>query len=389
MVRMTDLDLLDLESELSADEILTRNAVREFAERRVRPIADECFLAGRFPAELVPELAEMGLLGCSLQGYGCAGVSAMQYGLISQELEAADASVRSFVSAQSSLCMYPIHAFGSEEQKQRWLPPMARGETIGCFGLTEPDAGSNPSAMRTRAVKSDRGYVLDGTKTWITNGGIAHLALVWAKLDGRIRGFLVERGTPGFSTNDIKRKHSLRATVTSELVLEECEVPPESLLPGSDGLKSTLACLTQGRFGVAWGALGSAIVCYHEAREHALVRKQWGDRPIASHQLVQAKLAQMALDITKAQWLTYRVTRLKEAGRAQPHQVSMIKLENTEMARAVVRAAREILGGNGVSAEYPVMRHLCDLETLVTYEGTSDIQRLIIGHALTGIPAFA
>jgi glutaryl-CoA dehydrogenase len=383
-----EVDFLDLNSLLSEEERMLRDTVRDFVVRKILPIIEEHYQNGTFPTYLIREMGDLGFLGSNLKGYGCADVSPLAYGLLSQELEAGDAGIRSFVSVQSSLAMYAIHTFGSEEQKEKWLPPMARGEKIGCFGLTEPDFGSNPSGMRTRAEKTGRGYGLHGAKMWITNGSIADVAVVWAKLNGVIRGFLVEKETPGFKTQEMKHKHSFRASNTSELLFDHCEISQENLLPKTKDLTSALSCLNQGRFGVAWGALGAAAVCYNVAKDYALSRKQFNDRPIASHQLVQEKLAEMLTEITKAQFLSLRVTQLKTEGKARPAHISMMKMNNTQMALHVARLARFILGGSGIMSEYPIMRHMCNLETTVTYEGTNDIQKLILGKEITGIQAF-
>ncbi len=383
-----NVDFLRLDDLLSDEEKAVRETARGFVRERVLPIIEQAFRDGRFPTELIPEIAHLGFLGADIHGYGCAGLSQMAYGLLMQELEAGDTGVRSFASVQGGLAMTAIHEFGSEAQKERWLKAMAAGEKIGCFGLTEPDFGSNPGGMRTRATKSSSGFVLDGAKMWITNGTLADVAIVWAKLDGRIRGFLVEKGTPGYTARDIHHKHSLRASVTSELIFESCEIPAENLLPKSDGLKSPLTCLDHARFSIAWGAIGAATTCYTVARDYVLERKQFHDQPLASHQLVQAKLVEMQMEITKAQALTYQATRLRDQGKASHLHTSMIKLNNTEMAIDVARTARAMLGGYGISGEFPIMRHLCNLETVITYEGTSDIHRLILGKAITGLDAF-
>ncbi|OGQ28525.1 MAG: acyl-CoA dehydrogenase [Deltaproteobacteria bacterium RIFCSPLOWO2_12_FULL_50_11] len=388
METVKDVDFLDLNSLLGDEERLLRDSVRHFVQENVLPIIDEHYERATFPQHLISEMGRLGYLGANLKGYGCAGLSPLAYGLLNQELEAGDAGLRSFVSVQGSLVMYAIHAFGSEDQRRKWLPLLARGEKVGCFGLTEPDFGSNPMGMRTRATVTQKGYLLQGSKMWITNGSIADVAVVWAKLDGVIRGFLVEKGTPGFSTQETKNKLSFRASDTSELIFEECEIPKENILLESSGIKSPLSCLTQARFGVAWGAIGSAMVTYEVARDYAISRKQFNDKPIASHQLVQAKLTRMLTEITQAQWLSYRVTQLKAMGQATPSQISMMKMNNTEMALRTARSARSILGGSGITGEYPVMRHMCNLETTVTYEGTTDIHKLIIGKEITGIPAF-
>jgi glutaryl-CoA dehydrogenase len=382
------LDLLDLDDLLTQEERLVRDTVRAFVTDRVLPIIEAHFRAGTFPHDLVPAMAEMGLLGANLEGYGCAGLGPVAYGLIMQELERGDSGLRSFVSVQGALCMYPIHAYGSEEQKERWLPAMARGERIGCFGLTEPDAGSDPAALRTRATRSGSGYVLNGAKAWITNGSVADVAVVWARCDdGVIRGFLVERGTKGFSARDYEGKFSLRASVTSELAFSDCRVPESALLPGTSGLKHPLSCLTQARYGIAWGGLGAALAVYDEALRYAKARLAFG-RPIAQTQLQQEKLVFMASEITKGQLLALRLGRLKERGQATPVRVSLGKRNNIWLARECARLAREILGANGIADEYQTGRHFCNIEAVYTYEGTHDIHTLILGEALTGLPAY-
>ncbi len=382
------LDYFQTDSLLSEEERLVRDTLREFVTERVMPGIEKHYREGTFPAELIPQLAEMGTLGCSLQGYGCAGLGPVAYGLIMQELERGDSGLRSFVSVQGGLVMYPIHAFGSGEQKERWLPSMARGETIGCFGLTEPDFGSNPGGMLTRAVRKGDRYVLNGNKAWITNGTIADVAVIWAKLDGEVNGFLVEKGTPGFSARDHQGKFSLRASVTSELSLEECAVPLDSRLPGAMGLKAALACLNQARYGIAWGVIGSAMAVFDEALEYARTRIVF-DKPVAAHQLQQRKLVWMATEITKGQLLCLQLGRLKEAGRATPQQVSMAKMNNCAVARECAKLGREILGASGITDEYQVGRHLCNIESVYTYEGTHDIHTLIVGQDLTGFAAFS
>ncbi|MBT3784813.1 acyl-CoA dehydrogenase [bacterium] len=381
------LDFYDLDSEFSEEENLTRSSVRDFVEAEVIPKLQMCHREERFPVELIPGFAELGLFGANLKGYGCPGLKDVAYGLMMQELERADSGIRSFVSVQSSLVMWPIYAYGSEAQKEKYLPAMAAGEIIGCFGLTEPDFGSDPGGMRTVAQKVPGGYKLNGAKMWITNGCLSHVALVWAKLDGEIRGFLIDRDTPGFSTQTTKGKFSLRVSVTSELILEDCVVPEESLLENAIGLKAALNCLTQARYGIAWGVLGAANLCYHTALDYALDRKIF-DAPMARFQLVQAKLASMVQEITKGQLLVLQLGRLKEAGRMKPHQVSLAKMNNTSMALDVARNARDMLGANGIIDEYPIMRHMLNLETVNTYEGTEDVHRLVIGAKVTGIPAF-
>ena len=382
------VDFMEIDSFLSDEEKLVRQTVREFADREVVPQIERWYREGEFPLHLALALGEMGFLGASLSGYGCAEMSNVQYGLIMQELERADSGLRSFVSVQSALVMYPIHAFGSEEQKQRWLPALQQGKAIGCFGLTEPDFGSNPAAMRARAVKDGGDYVLNGEKTWITNGSIADVALVWARTPEGVRCFLVEKGTPGFSSKDIKGKMSLRASVTSVLSLQDVRVPASNMLPKAQGLKAALDCLTQARYGIGWGAVGAAMACYNEALEYAKVRKQFGDKPIASHQLVQAQFAEMITEITKAQLLALHAGRLKDRGRADIAHISMLKRNNVKIALDVARAARDILGATGIADEHPVFRHLCNLESVFTYEGTHNIHTLIIGERITGIAAY-
>jgi len=382
------VDFVEFDSLLSDEDKLVRQTVRAFVDSEVLPHIEEWNREARFPAHLVPMMAELGFLGANMQGYGCAEMSNVQYGLIMQELERGDSGLRSFVSVQGALVMYPIREYGSEEQRQRWLPPMQQGKAIGCFGLTEPDFGSNPGGMRTRARQDGDSYILNGEKAWITSGTIADVALVWARAEDGIRGFLVERGTPGFTSKDIKGKWSLRASVTSTLALQDVRVPASSMLPGARGLKGPLACLSQARYGIGWGAIGAAMACYNEALEYAKTRKQFDDKPIASHQLVQAKLADMITEITKAQLLALQVGRLKDQGRVQPAQISMLKRNNVKMALDVARAARDILGANGVADEYPIFRHMCNLESVFTYEGTHNIHTLVIGEKVTGIAAY-
>ncbi|MBE3559376.1 MAG: acyl-CoA dehydrogenase family protein [Ktedonobacteraceae bacterium] len=381
-------DLYNVDHLLSEEERMVRDTVRKFVRERVLPMIGEHFEAGTFPRELIPEIAGMGLLGMHLTGYGCAGLNAVCYGLACQELEAGDSGLRSFVSVQGSLAMFPIFAFGSEEQKQRWLPPMARGEVIGCFGLTEPDFGSDPAGMRTTARRDGDSYILNGTKMWITNGSIADVAVVWAKAEDGIRGFLVERGTPGFTTSDIHQKLSLRASVTSELHFADCRVPAVNMLPGIRGLRGPLSCLDEARYGIAWGAIGAARTCYEVALDYARTRIQFS-RPIASFQLVQQKLAIMATELVKAQLLALQLGRLKDEGLLHPVQISIAKRNNVREALKTAREARAILGANGITLEYPVSRHMNNLESVFTYEGTDDIHTLIIGQAITGLNAFA
>ncbi len=383
--------LIDLDSVLTDDEKLTRDTVRQFVADKYLPLIADHFEHHTFPEHLIPELADMGLLGASIQGYGCAGVNAVTYGLILQELEYGDSGLRSFVSVQGSLAMYAIYRFGSEAQKQHWLPRMARGETIGCFGLTEPEHGSDPGGMRTMAHKDGDSYVLNGSKMWITNSPICHLAVVWAKLEEddprAIRGFLVERGTPGFETPTILKKMSLRASHTGEIVLSDCRIPAENLLPDSRGLGSPLSCLTQARFGIAWGAMGAARACFDTALAYSRDRIQFGV-PIASKQLIQDQLAEMGLEIAKAQLMNYHFARRKDEGHLSPYQVSMAKKNSVAEALKIARMARSILGASGISLEFAPIRHMLNLESVYTYEGTNEMHSLIIGRALTGLDAF-
>jgi glutaryl-CoA dehydrogenase len=381
-------DLYFIDHLLSEEERLVRDTVRKFVRERVLPIIGEHFEAGTFPRELIPAIAELGLLGMHIDGYGCAGLSAVCYGLACQELEAGDSGVRSFVSVQGSLAMFPIFTFGSEEQKQRWLPPMARGEVSGCFGLTEPDSGSDPGSMRTIARRDGNSFVLNGSKMWITNGGMADMAIVWARAEDGVRGFIVERGTPGFTTSDIHHKLSLRASVTSELHFEDCRVPAENMLPNVRGLRGPLSCLDEARYGIAWGATGAARACYEVALDYAKTRIQF-NRPIASFQLVQQKLAIMATELVKAQLLALQLGRLKDEGLLHPVQISLAKRNNVREALKTAREARSVLGANGITLEYPISRHSNNLESVYTYEGTDDIHTLIIGQAITGENAFS
>jgi glutaryl-CoA dehydrogenase len=381
------VDYYALDELLSDDERLVRDTFRRFVDEEVMPTIGRHFRAGTFPKELPARLGALGALGASLEGYGCAGLGPVAYGLIMQELERGDSGVRSFASVQGSLVMYPIHAFGSAAQKERWLPKMARGEAIGCFGLTEPDFGSNPSGMRTTAKRSGDRWVLNGEKRWITSGGICDVAVVWARTDDGVRGFLVERGTQGFSTRDIDGKFSLRASVTSELIFEDCAIPLDAILPGVTGLKGPLSCLTQARYGIAWGAVGAAMACYDEALRYTQSRAQF-KRPLAGHQLVQLKLVDMLEEITKAQLLAWRLGRLKEAKRARPQQVSLAKRNNVKMALEIARNARDLLGASGITDEYQSGRHMCNLESVFTYEGTDHIHTLIVGEDITGLAAF-
>ena len=389
------VDFIGFDNLLGDDERLARDTARQFIEDNLISIIEECNREGRFPRELVPQMGQMGFFGANLHGYGCAGMSNVEYGLVMQEFERGDSGVRSFVSVQSALVMYPIFTFGSEDQKNFWLPKLATGEKLGCFGLTEPDYGSNPGGMRTRAERSGDEYILNGEKMWITSGTISDVAVIWAKVygdpdteDGRVRGFLVECDRPGFSAYDVHGKWSLRASVTSGLSLQDVRVPVTNLMPNSDGLKSPLMCLNQARYGIAWGAVGAAMSCYDTALRYSLLRKQFHDKPIASHQLVQEKLAWMITEITKAQLLILQVGRLKDAGHVGHEHISMAKRNNVWMALECARLARDVLGANGITDDYPVMRHMMNLESVKTYEGTHDIHTLIIGHSVTGIGAY-
>src|SRR6516225_11171358 len=385
------VDFIEFDAMLTQEERLVRDTTRRFIEDNLVPIIEQCNREGRFPRELVKPMADLGLFGASLKGYGCAGMSNVEYGLVMQELERGDSGVRSFVSVQSALVMFPIYAMGSEAQKEKWLPSMAKGEKLGCLGLTEPDFGSNPGGMRTRAKKVGNEYVLNGEKMWITNGSIADVALIWARSesdDNKVRGFLVDTKTPGFKADNIHGKWSLRASVTSGLSLQDVRIPAESVLPGSGGLKSPLSCLNQARYGIGWGAIGAAMSCYDTALQYSKVRKQFRDQPIASHQLVQEKLVWMISEITKAQLLALQVGRLKDAGKAGHQHISMIKRNNVWMALECARMARDILGANGIADDYPVMRHMMNLESVKTYEGTHAIHALILGEHITGVSAF-
>lgn len=367
---------------------MVRDAARRFVDERVMPVVRECFSAGRFPKELIPEMGRLGFFGANMEGYGCAGMSNVEYGLIMQEIERGDSGLRSFVSVQGALVMYPILTYGSEEQKQRWLPQLQSGAAIGCFGLTEPGFGSNPAGMLTRAKRDGSDWILDGEKTWITNGTVADIAVVWARTDEGIRGFLVEKGTPGFTASEIHGKLSMRASVTASLAFSGCRVPASAMLPGAKGLKGPLSCLSQARFGIGWGVLGAAMDCYETARSYTVMRKQFDDRPIASHQLVQEKLAKMIMEITKAQLLALQVGRLKDQGKVEPAHISMLKLNNAAMALECARTSRDLLGANGIMDEYPIMRHMCNLETVKTYEGTEHVHLMVIGEKVTGIAAY-
>jgi glutaryl-CoA dehydrogenase len=387
MEKFDGVDFMEIDGLFSDEEILIRDTARRFVQDRLMPIIEKHNREATFPAHLIPEVGQLGFLGANLDGYGCAGLSNVAYGLIMQELERGDSGFRSFVSVQGALCMWPIYTYGTEEHRKKYLPKMAAGEIIGCFGLTEADFGSNPSGMLTTARKDGNSYILNGSKMWITNGGLAHIAIVWAKLDGRIRGFIVERGAPGYSTSDIHGKFSLRASVTSELSFQDCRIPAENLLPDAEGLKGPLGCLNQARYGIAWGGIGAAMACYHEALSYSKTRIQF-DRPIAGFQMVQEKLAWMIREITKGQLLVLQLGRLKDLGKAKPHHVSLGKMNNVQVGLQCARLAREILGANGITDEYQCGRHMCNLESVYTYEGTHDIHTLIIGEAITGIPAY-
>lgn len=385
----TGKDFYNIDSLFQEDELMLRDAVRSFVRREVQPIIEEAARDQHFPMHLPARMAELGIFGATLpETYGCAGANNVMYGLMMQELERGDSGVRSFASVQSSLVMYPIFRYGSEEQRQQWLPRLASAEAIGCFGLTEPDHGSDPGGMETRAVKDGDQYVLNGAKMWITNGTIADVAVVWAKLDGEVRGFLVEKGTPGFTAPEMKGKHSLRASVTSELVFQDCRIPAANILPDAVGLKGPLGCLTQARFGIAWGVIGAAEACYHTALDYAKTRKQFG-KPIGGFQLVQQKLVYMETEITKARLLVLHLARMKDNGTMTFSHVSMAKRNNVDIALTIARMARDILGANGILDEYPVMRHMNNLESVRTYEGTHDIHTLILGHEITDIPAYS
>jgi glutaryl-CoA dehydrogenase len=388
MSTLPSSDLIDFDSLLSEEERLVRQTARQFVSDRVLPVITQHFREATFPNQLIAEMAELGFFGANLEGYGCAGMSDIEYGLILQELERGDSGLRSFVSVQSSLAMYGIYTFGSEEQKKKWLPRMQQGKALGCFGLTEPGFGSNPAGMLTKAVRDGGSYVLNGEKTWITSGSIADVAVVWAREGDEIRGFLVEKGTPGFESSDLHNKWSMRASVTSSLSLADCRIPAENALPGATSLKAALACLTQARYGIGWGAIGAAQACFESVREYTTLRKQFDNRPIASHQLVQGELAWMITEISKAQLLAHHVGRLKSQGRLHHSQVSMLKRNNAWMALETARRGRDLLGANGITDEYPVFRHMANLETVNTYEGTRNIHALVLGQRVTGIPAF-
>ncbi|MGA2674776.1 MAG: acyl-CoA dehydrogenase family protein [Terracidiphilus sp.] len=395
--KFQNFDFLHLDPSFSEDELLVRRTARAFVEDNLIPIVEDCFREGRFPRELVPLMGQLGFFGANLQGFGCAGMSNVEYGLVMQELERGDSGLRSFVSVQSALVMYPIYTFGSDEQKNAWLPSLASGEKLGCFGLTEPGFGSNPGGMTTTARKVGGEYILNGEKMWITSGSIADVAVIWAKVqdeeDGRatnekVRGFLVETGRPGFSAHDIHGKWSLRASVTSALSLQDVHIPAANLLPLTGGLKSPFMCLNQARYGISWGAIGAAMDCYSTALQYSKTRKQFRGQPIASHQLIQEKLVWMVSEISKAQLLSLHVGRLKDAGKAGHEHISLAKRNNVWMALETARMARDILGANGITEDYPIMRHSMNLESVKTYEGTHDIHTLILGQSVTGIAAY-
>ena len=389
MPAFAGVDFIDFDSQLNDEEKLTRDSVRSFVQREVLPEIEQHFADATFSVELIPRMAELGIFGANLHGYGCAGMSNVAYGLMTQELERGDSGLRSFVSVQGSLVMYPIYSYGSDAQKDKWLPLLQSGKAIGCFGLTEPQFGSNPGGMLTRAVKKGNQYILNGEKMWITNGSLANVAVVWAKAeDDKIRGFLVEKGTPGFKAWDVHGKWSLRASITSGLSMSDCAIPEENLFPGVTGLGGPLSCLNQARYGIGWGAIGAAMACYDTALQYAKTRKQFANRPIASHQLVQEKLAWMITEIVKGQLLALHIGRLKDKGKADPAHISMLKMNNVAIALETARKARDILGANGIVDDYCIMRHMNNLESVYTYEGTNDIHKLIIGEKITGISAF-
>ena len=388
MSRFPGVDFMQIDDLLSEEERLVRDTVRSWVDERFRPIIEECNRDSRFPIELVPEMAELNLFGATIDEYGLPGLNNVAYGLTMQELECGDSGLRSFVSVQSALVMYPIYTFGSKEHRDRWIPALGSGKAIGCFALTEPDFGSNPGGMRTTARKDGDGWVLNGAKQWITNGSIADIAVVWAQTDEGVRGFLVEKGTPGFTARDQHGKFSLRASVTSELGFQDCRVPGANLLPETVGVKNALMCLNQARYGIAWGGLGAAMDCYQTALDYSKQRVQFGGQPIASHQLVQEKLVWMLSEISKGQLLALQLGRLKDADKLKHYQVSLGKRNNVWVARECARLARDILGANGIVDDYPVIRHMMNIESVFTYEGTHDIHALILGEAITGIPSF-
>ncbi len=388
MAKFPGVDYLLIDSQLNEQEKMVRQTARQFVDERVIPQIRDCFRDGRFPKELIGEMGQLGFFGANLEGYGCAGMNNVEYGLIMQELERGDSGIRSFASVQGALVMYPIYAYGTEEQKQKWLPRLQSGDAIGCFGLTEPGFGSNPAGMLTRARRDGSDWILNGEKTWITNGSIADVAVVWARAEDGIRGFLIERGAAGFSSSELHGKLSMRASVTASLAFNDCRVSESSMLPGAKGLKGPLGCLTQARYGIGWGVLGAAMDCYETARSYSVLRKQFDDKPIASHQLVQEKLADMITGITTAQLLALHCGRLKDQGKIEPSHISMLKRNNVRVALDCARLSRDLLGANGIMDEYPIMRHLCNLETVKTYEGTDHIHTLVLGERVTGVAAY-
>jgi glutaryl-CoA dehydrogenase len=388
MAKFPGVDYLLIDSQLNEQEKMVRQTARQFVDECVLPQIRDCFREARFPKELIGEMGRLGFFGANLEGYGCAGMNNVEYGLIMQELERGDSGIRSFASVQGALVMYPIYTYGSEEQKQRWLPRLQSGEAIGCFGLTEPGFGSNPAGMLTKAQRDGTDWVLNGEKTWITNGSVADVAIIWARAEEGIRGFLVEKGTKGFSSSELHGKLSMRASVTASLALNDCRVKECAMLPGAKGLKGPLGCLSQARYGIGWGVLGAAMDCYETARSYSVLRKQFDDKPIASHQLVQEKLADMITEITKAQLMALHCGRLKDEGKLEPWHISMLKRNNVRIALECARLSRDLLGGNGIMDEYPIMRHLCNLETVKTYEGTDHIHTLVIGERVTGVAAY-
>jgi len=388
MARFPGVDYMHFDSLLSEQELLVRQTARQFVDDKVIPVIRDAYNNATLPKHLIGQMGDLGFFGANLDGYGCAGMNNIEYGLIMQEIERGDSGLRSFVSVQGALVMYPIYTYGTEEQKQRWLPKLQAGKAIGCFGLTEPDFGSNPAGMRTTAEKRGSEWVLNGEKTWITNGTLADIAIVWARTPQGIQGFLVEKGTKGFQSSDIHGKLSMRASVTSSLHLSDCVIPEESVLPQAKGLKAALGCLSQARFGIGWGVLGAAMDCFETARSYTVTRKQFDDKPIASHQLVQEKLAWMITEITKGQLLALQVGKLKDADKVEAAHISMLKRNNVAMALECARLSRDLLGANGIMDEYPIMRHMCNLETVKTYEGTDHIHALVIGEKVTGVPAY-
>jgi glutaryl-CoA dehydrogenase len=389
MANFRGVDYLLVDSQFSEQELLVRQTTRRFVDENISPVIRDCFRDGKSPAGLARKMGEMGFFGANLKGYGCAGMNNVEYGLVMQELERGDSGIRSFASVQGALVMYPILTYGSEEQREKWLPRLQSGEAVGCFGLTEPGFGSNPGGMTTTA-RPDGGshWILNGEKTWITNGSIADVAVVWARTEAGIHGFLIERGTPGFTASELHGKLSMRASVTASLAFTDCRIPAANQLPAAKGLKAALGCLTQARFGIGWGVIGAAMDCYEAARQYTILRKQFDDKPIASHQLVQEKLAWMITEISKAQLLALHIGRLKDQDKLDAAHISMLKKNNVAMALECARLSRDLLGANGIMDEYPMMRHMCNLETVKTYEGTDHIHTLVIGERVTGIAAY-